>query len=73
MKHADLTTGSGKLHHAYRALRAHWEQTQQDWHDPVSRKFEEEYLAQLEPHVTAVMERLSSLAQVIHAAEEACS
>ena len=38
MKVADLTTGSARLHHALKTLKTRWEQTQNDWHDPVSRK-----------------------------------
>ena len=73
MKVADLTTGSARLHHALKNLKARWEQTQNDWHDPVSRKFEEEYLSAIEPEVMATLERLSSLAQVLSAAEQECS
>lgn len=73
MKVADLTTGSAKLHHALKTLRARWEQTQRDWHDPVSRKFEQEYLATIDPQLMATLERISSLAQVVHNAEEDCS
>ena len=36
MKVADLTTGSGKLHHALKTLHAKWDQTRNEWHDPVS-------------------------------------
>ena len=72
MKVADLTTGSGKLHHALKTLHAKWDQTRNGWHDPVSRRFENEYLALIEPQVSATLDRLAALAQVISAAEQAC-
>jgi len=73
MKVADLNTASAKLHHALKMLRTRWEETQNDWHDPVSLKFEEEYLAQIEPQVLATLERLGALAQVMSSAEQECS
>ena len=73
MKGADLSTGASKLHHALKTLKAHWEQTQHDWHDPVSRKFEQEFLAAIDPQLLATLERISSLAQVVHSAEQECS
>jgi len=73
MKVADLTTATAKLHHALKQLKASWERTQDDWHDPVSLKFEEEFLAVIEPQVLATLERLSSLGQVMSAAEQECS
>lgn len=72
MKSADLSSGAGKLQHALKTLKARWEQTQHDWHDPVTHRFEEEYLAVIEPQVVATLERISALAQVISAAEQAC-
>lgn len=73
MKVADLTTGSGKLHHALKNLYAKWDQTRSEWNDPVSQRFDAEYLALIEPQVSATLDRLAALAQVISAAEEACS
>ena len=73
MKSADLATGSGRMWQAWRVLNARWEQTQQQWRDPASQTFEEEYFAELEPTLTAALERIASLSQIIHAAEEECS
>ena len=73
MKIADLTTGAGKLHHATKTLHAKWDQTRNQWHDPISHKFEAEYLNLIEPQISATLDRLASLAQVINAAEQACS
>jgi hypothetical protein len=73
MKVADLTTATAKLQHALTRLKARWEETQNDWHDPVSLKFEEDYLEAIEPQVLATLERLSSLAQVMRTAEQECS
>jgi len=72
-RHADLTTGSGRLHEAFGVLSARWQELGGLWHDSQSSKFEEEYFRVLDRDVTALLERMSSLAQVIRAAEEACS
>ena len=72
-RHADLTTGLGRLHEAFGVLSARWQAMGELWHDSQSRQFEEEYFRVLDLETTALLERMSSLAQVIRAAEEACS
>jgi hypothetical protein len=73
MKIADLSSGASKLQRAVKTLNARWQQTELSWHDPVSRKFEQEFLSLIEPQVMATLERLSSLSQVLNNAEQECS
>ncbi len=73
MRIADLATGSARLHHGIKTLRSQWENVQEYWHDPVSQRFEEEYLVHLEEEVLATLDQLSALAQVLTVAGQECS
>jgi len=49
-----------------------WEATNLQWHDSVSRDFEEKYLAPLEPQLSATLQRMRSLATSLSAAQQDC-
>ena len=72
MRVADFTFGSAKLRDAVRTLRVHWEGTKGEWHDSVSREFEENYLEALEPQLTSTIDRMMRLAQMVSTAEQEC-
>jgi hypothetical protein len=72
MRIADLTSGSGKITAAYTALRAHWEDAKEHWHDDNRRRFEENYLDPLEPQVAAALDAIARLAEVLQHAEREC-
>jgi hypothetical protein len=72
MKAGDLTAGSAKLYSAWKKLHLHWEGTQVHWHDSVSRDFDENYLARLEPSVRATLEVMRGLAELSNAARQDC-
>jgi hypothetical protein len=72
MKSGDLVTGPAKLQKAWKKLHARWEETKQQWHDPVSQQFEENYLAALEPQVVATLQRMRTLAAALAAARNDC-
>jgi hypothetical protein len=72
MKPGDLTSGSAKLHKAWKKLRLRWESMKPEWHDAVSREFEEKYLAPLEPHIDATLQQMRALSAAIAAAQHDC-
>jgi hypothetical protein len=72
MKSSDLASGSAKLHKAWKKLRGRWETTTLQWHDSVSREFEEKHLAALEPQIALTLERMTTLAAILSAAELEC-
>ena len=72
MKIADLTTGSAKLAASYKAMRLHWENAKEHWHDDNPLRFEENYLDPLEPQVTAALEAIGRLAEVLNRAQREC-
>ena len=72
MRAGDLTSGSARLHEAWKKLRAHWEATQLTWQDSVSREFDENYIAVLEPQLVATLERMKTLTGLLTAAQHEC-
>jgi hypothetical protein len=70
MNTGDLNTGPAKLKKAWEKLWLRWEETRQHWRDEVSREFEENHLAVLEPHLAATAERMHSLAAAVAAARQ---
>jgi hypothetical protein len=73
MRNADLISGGAKLRNALKLLLARWEETKEQWHDPVSRQFEESFIQLLEPEIRSELDRLANLAQVLSEAEHECS
>jgi hypothetical protein len=69
----DLHSGAVKLEQAMRVLRARWEQTRELWHDSTSRAFEDNHLADLEPHVKVVLEAAARLREVLDKAQQEVS
>ena len=57
MPNAKVMAGSTRLHQTVRALRDQWLVTEATWGDSVRRRFEERYLAPLEPAVDAAIDR----------------
>ena len=72
MKTGDLTAGSAKLQSAWKKLLLRWEEAQLHWHDPVSRQFEEEYLARLEPYLRSTLEIMRGLGEMSNVAKQEC-
>ncbi|HTU27088.1 MAG TPA: hypothetical protein VMF30_16900 [Pirellulales bacterium] len=72
MKSGDLTAGPAKLYSAWHKLRLRWEETQTQWHDAVSRDFDENYLARLDPYIRSTQEAMRALAEQASAAQQEC-
>jgi hypothetical protein len=72
MRIADLTSGSAKIAAAYKKLRLNWETTKEHWNDQNRIHFEEQYLDTLEPQVTAALDAIAALADVLGRAERDC-
>jgi hypothetical protein len=69
----DLVSGGGKMAAAMKDLSAHWLETKDDWNDITARRFEEAYLAQLEPLVRMTLDAISRLAESLERAQRDCS
>ena len=67
-----LSSGSGKLNLALKALRQRWGETQAQWSDPVSQAFDENHYQPLEGQLLATLRALDRLAQILDQARKEC-
>ena len=73
MANARVMAGSNRLKQAVRALRDQWLVTEETWGDSVRQRFEERYLAPLEPAVQSAVFGIQKLAEVLDQARRDCS
>jgi uncharacterized protein YukE len=72
MKTWDLTAGAARLELALQSLQATSTEVAESWHDDTNRRFQETYIAPLEPRLRATLDALGRLAQVLSTAEQQC-
>lgn len=72
MRAWDLNTGASILEDALKTLQTVRSETTELWDDETNRKFQEEYLAPLEPKVRRVVDAVRRLADVMVRAERDC-
>ncbi len=68
-----LSTGKGRLIRATKDLRAKWDRVLDDWDDPVTAKFEHEFLADLETQVRTAISAMDEMGELIDKAKRDCS
>ena len=73
MPNAKVLAGSSRLKQTIRTLRDHWLVTEATWSDSVRRRFEDRYLAPLDPAVDAAVIGLQKLAEVLDQVRRDCS
>jgi hypothetical protein len=72
MKTCDLSAGEAKLELAMESLHTADAEANQYWSDEAHRKFQETYIAPLEPRVRRLLDAIQRLAEVLAAAERQC-
>jgi hypothetical protein len=65
MANANVVAGSHRLKHAMRALQEHWRAVEPTWNDAARRRFEERYLAPLDPAAEAALIGMQKIAEVL--------
>jgi hypothetical protein len=65
MSNANVVAGSHRLKLAMRNLRDHWLLIDPTWDDAVRRRFEERYLAPIEPAGDAALNGIQKLGEVL--------
>ncbi len=73
MPDAKVLAGSTRLKQTIRALRDQWLSTEATWSDVVRQRFEERYLAPLEPAVDSAVNGLQAMAEVLERVRRDCS
>lgn len=69
---SNLYDGKAALALAAKKLKLRWNEAQQDWNDSVSRRFERDHLAPLEPQINTVIQAIDRLADILQRAELDC-
>ena len=73
MPNANVMAGTNRIKHALKALRDHWVVTEATWNDSVRQRFEERYLAPLDPAIDAASIGMHKLAEVLDQVRRDCS
>jgi hypothetical protein len=73
MPNARVMAGSTRLKQTVRALKDQWLVTEETWGDSVRRRFEERYLAPLEPAVDSAINGMQKIAEVLDQVRRDCS
>ena len=72
MKSWDLNSGTTKLELAMQSLQVAETEVEQYWTDEAYKKFQETYIAPLEPKVRSLLDAIHRLAEVLASAERQC-
>jgi hypothetical protein len=73
MPNARVMAGSTRLNQTVRALKDQWLVTEETWGDSVRQRFEERYLAPLEPAVDSAINGMQKIAEVLDQVRRDCS
>jgi len=73
MPNAKVLAGSTRLKQTTRALRDQWLVTEETWGDAVRQRFEERYLAPIEPAVDSAINGLQAMAEMLDRVRRDCS
>jgi hypothetical protein len=73
MPNAKVLAGATRLKQTTRVLRDQWLVTEETWSDAVRQRFEERYLAPLEPAVESAINGLQAMAEVLDRVRRDCS
>lgn len=68
-----LSTASVDLANAFKTVRLVWEETREEWHDPVRDAFEADRWVPLENHVRTVLQAMDRLTPILSKALRDCS
>ena len=73
MPNARVMAGSTRLNQTIRALKDQWLVTEATWGDTVRQRFEDRYLAPLEPAVDSAINGMMKIAEVLDQVRRDCS
>jgi hypothetical protein len=73
MPNMKAIAGSNRLGQTIRSVRDQWLLTEATWNDSVRQRFEERYLAPLEPAVESAINGMQKIADVLDQVRRDCS
>ncbi len=69
MKPVDLDSAAGRIHLGLKDLGRVWEESAQEWEDPVSRAFHKERLEPMVPIVKNALDAIGRMRTLLHQAQ----
>ena len=72
MRNWDLTAGAAKLEMALKTLQHASAEIGESWDDATNERFQENYVAPIEPRVRTLLDALNRLAELLANAERQC-
>ncbi len=73
MANTKVLAGATRVGQTIRAVREQWLITEATWNDAVRQRFEERYLAPLEPAVDSAVNGMQKIAEVLGQVRSDCS
>jgi hypothetical protein len=70
--HSDLQSSITRLQKAARRINDRWAEAKDQWDDPVSRDFEEEYLWTILPQIKLSIAAIHEMSQLLQDAHREC-
>ena len=67
-----LQSAQAKLNRGLKDLRTHWSRAKQDWHDPMSARFERDTLVPLEKRIRAAIGAMNQMSDVLTRVQRDC-
>jgi hypothetical protein len=72
MKRLDMTSPAARLDDAFSRLEHAWNQTRQQWNDPVAERVEEQYIATIRARVRTLLDAVAKSQTLLRKAEYEC-
>ncbi len=72
MRRCDLSTGAGRIRHAFENLETVWNGVSDQWNDAVSRRFREHHLDPIIPRVKLSLDAISRMSLLMDEVERDC-
>lgn len=67
-----MSAHSGRLQHAIKNLREHWDRTRESWDDQTARDFEKNHIMPVEQLSRSAMVGMDKLSEVLQKLKKAC-
>jgi len=72
MKKCDLATPAARIYHAMENLEGAWQQSADDWDDPVSRRFAERQFEPMVPKLKIALDAINRMHQLLTEVQRDC-
>ena len=72
MRKCDLSSGAGRIRHALEHLETVWNESSNEWNDPVTGRFREQHLDPMIPRVKLALDAISRMTLLADEVQRDC-